>query len=77
MQFRAAGDAVHLRNEVLLRVEDHVIRSGLPGQLRLLLRRDGADDVRAAHLGHLREQQADASRGRVYETGVSRLQRER
>ena len=62
---RAVGDAHDGFVEIVLCVEDNVVCAGVSRKLRLFLRGDSRDDRRAAHLGHLDEQQADAARARV------------
>ena len=71
----AAGQALHLGGEVLLGVEDHLVRSGLAGDPRLLLRRDRADHPGAAELGDLAEELAHAAGRGVDQAGVPGLQR--
>src|ERR687894_582350 len=49
----AAGDAVRLLGEVLLPVEDHLVRPRLPVEPRLLLRAGGSPESRARPLARL------------------------
>ena len=69
----AAGDALHLGHEVLRGVEDDVVRPRRPRQRGLLLRGHRPDHGRAAHLGHLAEEEPHAARRRVHEAGLALL----
>src|SRR5205807_7352282 len=56
----AGGQPLPLGLEVLLRVEDGLVRSRLTRELGLLLGRDRADNAGAAHLRDLTQEQPDA-----------------
>src|SRR5207248_782121 len=75
LQALATGDALHFRGEVLPRVEDRLVGAGLPRELGLLFGGHGADHLRTAQARDLAEDQADAARRGVHQTGVTLLQR--
>jgi hypothetical protein len=70
----AVGETTHRLGEVLLGVEDHLVGSRLPSELRLLLGGDRAQDAGPGPLCHLNQEQPHPSGGGVYETGVTALQ---
>ena len=57
----AVGGVGDFRGEILLGVQDYVIRPGSPGKLRLGLGGDGGVNVGAESLAHLDEQEADSA----------------
>jgi hypothetical protein len=69
----ATGDVFRLFGEVLLSVQDHLVRPGAFGELRLLLGRDGTDGARPAQLRELAQKEPDPARRRVDERGLALL----
>src|SRR5699024_7944807 len=69
-----AGELPDLRRDVnALAVEEHVVGTGLPGQLRLLFGAHRRDDIAAQVLDDLREQQTDTARSGMHERRLTRL----
>src|SRR6185312_3350390 len=63
----AAGDLLHLRDEILIAIENGVMRAILLGEFGLFLGTDGTDDGRAEVVCPLACDQAYAARGSVNE----------
>ncbi len=71
----ASGGFLDLFGEVLLGVVDHVVRPGLPGQLRLLVCGDGGEDVAAQVFDHLGQDQPHPAGAGVNDNRVALLDR--
>ena len=69
----AAGDLLDLGDEILVAIENGVVRAVLLGELGLVLRADGADHVGAEMIGPLAGDQADAAGRRMDEDVVALL----
>src|SRR5699024_11905052 len=68
------GELLDLRRDVdALAVEEHLVRTGLAGELRLLLGAPRRDDVAAQVLDDLRAQQPDTTGTRMDERRLARL----
>ena len=68
-------ETLHLRIEILLGVEDGFIHAMFARDLSFFCCRNGAEDMRAEHLGHLHDQPAGAARGRMHQARFAALQR--
>ena len=62
--------------EVFMGISDHHVGSGSSRGLRFLVGRDGAEDEGSAALGHLDQEEADATRRRVHQDVLSSFERE-
>ncbi len=69
----AGGEGLNFCSEVFVGVEDDFVGSGFAGELSLFFVRDGSEDTRSEGLGHLGEQETDASGTGVDENLIARV----
>src|SRR5437867_729441 len=73
----AIGETPRLRLEVLLTIEDHVVRAGSAGELGLVGRRAGSDHPGTSALRDLTQQQSHSACRGVHQAYVARVERKR